>query len=386
MRLLAICESPPTLDPARANGSTLISAHVLAALPRHVTVDLAYFPDRPAGPDERVRTRCATVTELPLRPSPAAWLAATVSDLPRATWQRSSRSVRDAVARLRGLADVTYLHGFHTFALAEPGAGPLVVNEVDPWSEFWEERAARRRGPARWYDLLQARRARGLERRVAALADAYVVVNAEDAALLAARCGRPVDAIPNGVELPLGDHPDRARTRDLVFLGSLDYEPNLEALDTLCGQILPAVRRRVPGVRLTVAGRRPGPGVGALGGADVDVLGEVPSPSEVFASSRVACYPGRTGRGTKNTVLEALAAGCAVVATPESARGLPAGHPVVVADSPDALADAAADLLVDRARADALGRAGRVYVADLPDWTQVAARYATLFERATGAD
>ncbi|MEZ5170749.1 MAG: glycosyltransferase family 4 protein [Acidimicrobiia bacterium] len=171
--------------------------------------------------------------------------------------------------------------------------------------------------------------------------------------------------------------------RCLVFVGTLDYAPNIEAARSLCREILPRVREKVPAAHVVLAGRRPGPEVAELAGDHVTVHGDVESVNDVFAAAGVAVYPGTTGRGTKNTVLEALAAGCPVVATRESVRGLASGHPVVTASTPaDLGAEIASLIRNDRRRSD-LSRSGSAFVDSLPGWDDAAARYADVFTSAS---
>jgi glycosyltransferase involved in cell wall biosynthesis len=382
VRLLAVCESPPTLDPAAANGSTLIPAQVLPRLPADVEIDLVWFADRASAPPDDLLTRCGVQVALPLRPAAAALAAQPFTRLPRASWQRAGGG--DVARRLAKRADVVYLHGLHVFPLGLGLLAPVLAHEVDPWSHFWTQRAAERRGHRAAYDRGQARRARRLERLLAARAARYLVVNRDDATLLSRELGRVVDAVPNGVDL--GRFAPRApgsEERDLlVFVGTLDYAPNVAAVRELVLQVLPLVRQRRPSVRLVVAGRRPVPAVSELAAPGVEVLGAVPDVREVYARAAVAVYPGRLGRGTKNTVLEALAVGCPVVASPEAARGLSRGEHTAVGATAAELAEHVLALLEDDDRRRQAGQVAARMAAAVPDWQRVAASYDELLRAA----
>jgi glycosyltransferase involved in cell wall biosynthesis len=377
-----VAESPPTTDPLGGNGSTMILAHVLPRLPEDIELRLAYFADRPQPPDAAVLDRAAQVTRLPLRDGRAALLAQAVTRLPRATWQRAG-----ARSLVRGDADVTYLHGLHTFAALPRVSGPVVVNEVDPWSDYWAERAREGSGVGGWYDRLQARRARRLEVLAARRAAAVVVVNPADAIRLRARTGGNVVAVPNGTSRP--EAPEGAREPEphtIAFVGTLDYPPNVEAVTRLVLNVLPLVRSRVPAVRIVLAGRRPSEAVRALAGPGVEVLNDVPDVGAVFGRAQLAVYPGRTGRGTKNTVAEAVGAGCPVVASTESARGHAIGEHLRVGDSDQDLADAVVALLTDPAAARRARSACSEVSGQLTDWDDVAARYVEIFRSAADAE
>ncbi|SFK92146.1 glycosyltransferase family 4 protein [Geodermatophilus ruber] len=385
MRLFVVAESPPTTDPVGGNGSTMITAEVLARLPDDIDLHLVYFADRPQPPDARVLARASRVTRLPVRAGRTALLTQPVTRLPRATWQRSGANA--AIVREAAAHDVTYLHGLHTFAPLADLTGPVVVNEVDPWSDYWTERASEGRGPSAWYDRLQARRARRLEALAAERAAAVVVVSPTDAARLRSRHGGTVVALPNGTSRPGAGRGGAApEPGTIAFVGTLDYPPNVEAVTRLVRDVLPRVRPQVPGVRVLLAGRRPAEDVLALAGPDVEVLGDVPDVADVFARAQLAVYPGRTGRGTKNTVGEAVGAGCPVVASVESARGHELGAHLRVGATDEELAAAVSELLGDpqalrRAR-EACAEASSV----LFGWDEVAARYVQLFRAAARRD
>lgn len=343
MRVLAVCESPPTTDPVRGNGSTLISSRVLQHLPGDFEIDLLYFRDRDAEPDAQVLRRCRSVRVEKLRPDPAGWLAHSFTRMPRATWLRHVSR-----AQLRGLAedhDVAYLHGLHVAPLGHALPVPTVVHLVDPWSEFWRELSRRSSPPASWYYAGQAVRAAGVERDVAGWAREIVVVNEQDARRSQERLGRPVVAIPNGIDPHGGSAPEATRRRQVCFVGTLDYPPNNEAIRVLVYDVWPALRQRVPDATLVIAGRRPPGWLERLKVPGVDVVGPVDQVSTVFAASCAAAYVGRTGRGTKNTVAEALAQGCPVVATSESARGQQPHLQLRIADTTAEIVDALQRLL-----------------------------------------
>jgi glycosyltransferase involved in cell wall biosynthesis len=384
LRVLAVCESAPTLDPRHGNGSTLIAAQVLSRLPDDMDLDLVYFDDAPVQPAVAVTRRCSSVTRVPLRSRWAGWAALPVTALPRATWLRTgTRGSRFAARHSRGV-DVTYFHGLHSFAPVSGWPTSVVVNEVDPWSLYWAQRSQGRTGPRACYDRVQAHRAARLERLVAARASAYVVVSEADAARLRACTGGAVQAIANGLDLD-GLHPrmpGEARADTLVFVGTLDYPPNVQALRILCTQVWPVVRSAVPAARLVIAGRRAGPEVAALVAPGIQVLGEVDSVRSVFAMATAAIYPGDEGQGLKNTLREALAVGCPVVASPVAARGLASGPHLAVAADPQGLARRAIDLLVDLRARESAEASARAYAATLQSWDQVAGRYAQVLRDA----
>lgn len=176
----------------------------------------------------------------------------------------------------------------------------------------------------------------------------FPTVREVEAAQLLAPGGR-VRHVPNVVDVreiePVRPEPG---SRRIVFVGDFTYEPNRNGLRFLLREVMPLVWRRVPDARLAVVGR----GVDPTMDADprVDVLGFVESLEEVYASAACAIVPLLEGGGSPFKLIEAMAYGLPVVATPVAARGLEAAVADVhylEAGDPVELARAACSAVLD---------------------------------------
>lgn len=140
---------------------------------------------------------------------------------------------------------------------------------------------------------------------------------------------------------------------DLLFVGSMFYQPNVEALTYFHREVYGAVRQRFPHARLTVVGKRPRPAVLRLAGRDpsVRVTGTVPDLAPYYREAAVFVAPIRYGGGMKTKVLEAMAFGVPVVASPSAMEGIEArdGEHALVRDSAGGFAEAINALLSDPA-------------------------------------
>jgi glycosyltransferase involved in cell wall biosynthesis len=138
--------------------------------------------------------------------------------------------------------------------------------------------------------------------------------------------------------------PLNSESRDLLFVGNLDYYPNRDAIQWLCSEVVPRLRSRVSNWRLVVAGSgtfRP------LGLDEVVDLGPVPDLQPYYRNALAALVPIHAGGGTRIKALDAFAYARTVVATPFGMEGLPIQHGVqgFVAESADQFADQCALLL-----------------------------------------
>lgn len=207
--------------------------------------------------------------------------------------------------------------------------------------------------------LWQARRVRGLENRTAREMDLVIACSERDAQAFRSMGARRVCVVPNGIP-PLSQSLV-AQRRDLVFVGSLDWRPNADAVLELAREIWPRCRDLLPGARLVLVGRNPPPAVLSLAARDVIVTGNVPSVQPYLDGAFATAIPLRAGSGTRIKILEAWAAGVPVVACRIAAEGLPCRDDVdvLLAEEPRDFAHALVRLWRDRPLAERLIAAGR---------------------------
>ena len=190
------------------------------------------------------------------------------------------------------------------------------------------------------------------------------------------------EVIPNGVDLEYfrpQSGPREAAT--LLFTGNFAYEPNEEAALYLARELLPTLQQQIPEAQLWLVGDAPSAAMHALAGERILVSGRVPDLRPWLARATLFVSPLRLGAGIKNKVLEALASGCPLAATPLSVDGIAAisGQHVLLAERSE-LPAALRRLLGDEAMRQRLARAGRELVEAQYSWQQVAGRYAALYE------
>lgn len=155
------------------------------------------------------------------------------------------------------------------------------------------------------------------------------------------------------LDVPLPDLPSMLPVLDgdsIAFLGSVDYGPNRDALAWFLADIFPAVLKRYPSARVRVFG---GGNRAGLGSPNVDWMGRIPQEdfAQALGSVTLGIAPIRLGTGVKVKVLDMMWHGLPVVSTSLASRGTPAEHGgALIADTPDAFAEAVCQLLGSRAR------------------------------------
>jgi glycosyltransferase involved in cell wall biosynthesis len=236
-----------------------------------------------------------------------------------------------------------------------------------------------RRWPMAAYSWLQANRIYAYERAMCRMANLVIAVSAEDAALL--RPFRPagdVHVLPSAIRVDdyTGEHPPiDLGAHALVFTGKMDYRPNVDAALWLVDEILPRIRQRVPDARVVLVGQQPHPRLERLRAVEgVSLTGRVESVVPYLRAAAVYVAPLRMGSGTRLKLLEALAAGSPIVATPTAASGLvpEALAAMHLADGAPAFAEAVAHLLAHPAERAARIEAGQRAVRAHYDWAATA--------------
>jgi len=254
---------------------------------------------------------------------------------------------------------------FSTPSLPDELPAPLVVNHHKLDVEFAQATGASA------FDLSKLRR---LERRIAERTPHHIVCSVEDANRLRGRYPElDVHVVGNGADPEQLPSPASLREPGrMLFLGSLDYEPNIDAVRHFVREVLPSIRAARPDAHFAVAGSRPGEQVRALAGPGVQIIGAVNDASSEFARAAVCVVPLRIGGGSRLKIAEALALGCPLVSTTIGAEGLPVrdGEHLSLADSPDEFAAATLEAL--ERHPDEQVRRGRELAENELTWARMA--------------
>lgn len=255
-----------------------------------------------------------------------------------------------------------------------------VADIVDVDSAKWQDYAQQASFPWRWLYAREARTLQQTEISIAANFDATIV--ATDAELdlfkgFAPESSGRLACVSNGVDSEYFspersyDNPYTAGELPLVFVGAMDYWPNVDAVTNFVRVILPVVRQRLPALRFYIVGSNPPPEVTALGSEqNVVVTGRVPDVRPYVAHASAVVAPLRIARGVQNKVLEGMAMAKTVITSTEALTGINAdiGKDILLANTPAEFADA----IFRTATTDAgiaIGRSARARVMADYEWS-----------------
>ncbi len=261
---------------------------------------------------------------------------------------------------------------------------PCVVDLIDSMAVNLGRQAQRSRPPKSWLAAWEARRVERYERTLTREFEQLVISSPLDRRAIGEFPNLHV--VANGVDLDAHPFVAGERMQDaIVFSGTMWYFPNVDAAQWLVREVLPLIRRERPGATLTIVGARPLPSVQRLAEVPgVTVTGRVPSVHEFVARSAVAVAPMRSGSGIQFKIIEAMAAGTPVVATPTATVGLQAvaERDLLVGEGAEAFAAQVVRLLNDQALRRRLADNALSLVRDVYAWERTVDVLEGVYERA----
>jgi glycosyltransferase involved in cell wall biosynthesis len=256
---------------------------------------------------------------------------------------------------------------------------PCVLFQHNVESVLWRRQAREERQPVR-RAVFRFESARMSRYEAAAVRRFDHVIAVSDADRDAMRDMVPFDRIsvvPTGVDTltyrPAGREPQDGL---VLFLGSMDWEPNVDGVEFFCREVWPQVVALVPHARFRVVGRNPLPSILRLASDSVEITGTVPSVLEHLQRAALVVVPLRIGGGTRLKIYESMAAAKAVVSTTIGAEGLDVhdGRDIVLADTAGAFAAAVVRILNDAAERRRIEDAA-LELARRYDWREVSVTF-----------
>jgi sugar transferase (PEP-CTERM/EpsH1 system associated) len=344
-----------------------------------VTVASLAHTEQELRDGEGLKEHCTEVIA-EILPSPVRWMNAAGAvfsqDPSSVAYFRSLRLAR----RIRQAWERKEFHGVMVhcafvaqYALRLRG-GFRIMDYGDLDSAKWLDYSRCRSFPLSFGYGLEARKLRQYEKQVAREFDhCTFTTRGELEEFQTMELKKNCTVIPNGVDINFFQRPTPAPagSKVIVFLGRMDYFPNVEGICRFARMIFPNIRERVPEAQLRIIGSNPVKSVKKLSEIPgISVTGFVPDVRPFLADAAVAVAPLRIARGTQNKVLECMAMGIPVVTTPEAARGIqasPADHFVVAQDG-ESFGSAVINLLGDPALRARLSQAGRKQVEQAHRW------------------
>lgn len=374
------------------NGAKMRALAIIRALAREYCVDLVVLgaeqAAEDAGPLRQLCRSITTITVPTFSPRRGGGWRGFFHGTPRsfvATYNPAVTTLLERRIAARECDAVICGELAAYYGLKVARSVPVFVDEVEPSRNADAVRTAPSI-PSRLRAALTDWKYREFVRTLDADCAGLFVASEREAVLLRAITAHAarVVVIPNGVTLTERREEPARDAHRLVYSGSPTYAPNRDAVTYFAADILPRIRARIPDAQLTVTGKTDGAALdGLVTTPGVTFTGWLPDIRAYVASSRVCVVPLRIGSGTRLKILEAMAVGTPVVATTKGAEGLDlrSGEDLLIADDPEAFADATVLLLTDDALHSRIASCARESVAARYDWEAIGTELLTMLTR-----
>jgi polysaccharide biosynthesis protein PslH len=316
-----------------------------------------------------------------------AGLAANLaSPLPYSITSHRSEDVRREIRRLATSEDIDLFQFEASLGYADTLTGTrartiVMAHNVETliWERLYQTEP---QWLKRWFIGDQLRKYERYERSVMRGASRVIAVSREDAALLRERFGVSDPAVvDNGVDVRYFAAAATTRRPDpkqILFLGSLDWRPNLDAVDVLLARVMPQVLAADPDAHLAIVGRNPPPALirRLRRERNVELHADVEDVRPYLAQSAVMAVPLRIGGGSRLKILEAIASGLPVVTSRIGCEGLifEPGRDLCVVEGEDQMAAALVETIRNPARAEEMVKSGRTVIDAHYDWSRLVDR------------
>ncbi len=283
--------------------------------------------------------------------------------------------------------DLVHYEMFHTAQFRTETDLPSVLSQQNVDSAIWRRLCSETINPfykfAYWTQQLAFQR---YEQVLSPKFDAVTCTSDIDAAVFQRHCAEDViEIIPNGVDVAHYQPNFSAEAlAHLIYIGSMDWYPNEDAVAFFADEVLPQIHAEVPEVKFSIVGGNPSARVQKLAEREgIVVTGRVPEIKPYFAEATVFVVPLRIGSGTRLKILEALAMGKAIASTSVGAEGLDLkdGEEIFIADEPTVFAEAVTRLLKDPSLRRRIGENGRARVEQDYDWQSIAEKLHLLYTK-----
>lgn len=209
------------------------------------------------------------------------------------------------------------------------------------------------------------------EKRVFDAFNQHSIITEEDRNHIDHKKHKLIHIIPNGVDFNYFSPVDTKEEYDMVFVGNLSYPPNVDACIYLCKEILPIIQKKLPGVKVLLAGAKPSKKITALSSKCIHVSGWLDDIRLAYAKSKLFVAPMRMGTGLQNKLLEAMAMKKACVTSSLANKALKAPvNSIHIGDTAEEIAQKCIQLLEDKEERKELANNGNVFVKETYNWSK----------------
>ncbi len=369
-RALFISSRPiwPTTD-----GSRIRTAQQLGFLARRYAVDVVYLDDRGGESGDmtgQYPTSAGNVFRfrMPRWKSYLCALGFLFNRLPVQVNYYYDRPMARFIRERLAEYDFVFCNNIRTAEYVRGENIKKYIDFVDAISMNYRKARKVARGIKKLIYIIDHKRCRRYEQRVLREFDGCAVISGVDSNYLSQGNGH-LHVVGNKVDIPPASSVSKHERSDiLLFVGKMDYEPNVVAVTRFADRVFPELRATPPRpyLKFVIVGVQPDARVLRLAESDgITVTGYVESVEPFYRQATILVAPMLTGAGIQNKIIQAMSYGCCVVTTPIGAEGLDIKHgEIAIVEGEKAMTETISSLLGDRDRRRSMGEAARRYAVN----------------------
>lgn len=217
---------------------------------------------------------------------------------------------------------------------------------------------------------IEARRVEKYEREIFEKFNNKLIISIPDRDAINHEEKQKIHVIPNGVDTDYFKPYDLKKEYDLLFTGNMNYMPNVNSVEYLVNTVLPILKKKIPVIKILIAGADPHKKVRKLASEYVKVSGWVEDMRECYAKSKIFIAPMQIGTGLQNKLLEAMAMKLPCITSGLANNALQASedNEILVGYSPEDYAEKIALLLTDTGTYNKIAEGGYQFVLKNFNW------------------
>ena len=197
---------------------------------------------------------------------------------------------------------------------------PKVMDLIDIDSDKWLQYAQFASFPKKQIYQQEAKRMAKYENYLLDTWQRCYVISPQEAQVVNTK--NKLHILVNGVDFDYFQDLYQNAGHNIVFVGTMNYFPNVDAMTFFCNEVWPSVIRQHPQAKLYIVGRDPSPCILELQSENIIVTGAVQDIRSYLKKAKLAIAPIRIARGVQNKVLEYIACGLPCIISPQAAEGI----------------------------------------------------------------
>ena len=246
------------------------------------------------------------------------------------------------------------------------------IDYMDALSKGIERRIEKAPFYTKWLFKSEAIRLANYERKIFEYFENHTIISEQDRELILHPNRKEIVCIPNGVDTSFFAKKTIKKEYDLVFVGNLSYSPNIEAINTIINEILPAYNNKYNTLKLLLSGATPAQSIikQIQNNPNIELTGWVDDISDSYLKGKIFIAPMTIGTGLQNKLIEAMALGIPCITTSLANNALKAenNESIIVANNTAEMIDSIHTLLTNNTLYEKIAQNGKKFIVANFDW------------------